>query len=616
MTVAVTQKGAEKKAADPVAEAVAAADGLMKEGKNDAALKILDRAIKRHKGQSALLRRRAQIHLGRRDGEKSRKDIEAALKAEKAPSIALFELAARIGIFTGDCEWAVNVCRQGVNTHRNAAPICYRLAQALSRLGNNERALAAAEVAVNLRPYYAEAQLLLAQILAKVGDTDRSERVYRYVIWYEPKNIQAHIGLATMLYEAGRLEDAAAAFEQAIKVEDRPFLHSNLGAVYRKLYRYEEAEQQYKIALSAEPGNSGFNYNRGNLLREVGRLDEAVASYRTALKTTPKDGSVHWNLSLALLADGQLKDGFAEYEWRWQHAGFPSKRRNFKQPQWDGSSFAGKTLLVHTEQGMGDVLQYARFLPAILERRGEGSRVVFECHKPLMAFMSQLKELDGIVERLGPDPLPDFDIHLPLMSAGYALGVEDFDSMPNRFPYLEPLPDRDFQIPELDPGKLNIGFVWGGNPNFQQDETRSTSLDRFLPLFDIPGTKWFSLQKGDREPELADAPPEIIRLSDRISDFADTAAAMAQLDLVISTCTSVVHLAGALDRPFWVLLNHSPDWRWLIERTDSPWYPSGRLFRQPEALDWDSVFSNVAEALQVATERGDRGEALVRPGKE
>jgi hypothetical protein len=320
----------------------------------------------------------------------------------------------------------------------------------------------------------------------------------------------------------------------------------------------------------------------------------------------PNNAELHWNLSLALLSDGRLKEGFDEYEWRWQYDNFPSKRRDFRQPAWAGEAFDGRTLLLHTEQGVGDVLQFLRFLPMIVERKGVGGRIVLECHDTLLSLMEGFPGIDAMIRRF--DPPPPFDVHLPLLSAPRVLGIDTLERLPNAVPYLPVPPGPDLPVPEADPARLKVGFVFGGNPQFPNDRVRSTRLESWMPLFGIEGVQFFSLQKGDREPELAAAPADVVRLNERLDSFRDTAVALGKLDLVITTCTSVAHLAGALGRPFWVVLSRNADWRWLVGRDDSPWYPSARLFRQAELGDWDGVFARVAAALreEVGRRRGDR----------
>jgi len=457
------------------------------------------------------------------------------------------------------------------------------------------------EAAVNLQAHNAPAIGALGRCLEQLGDLERAARVLDLAVKLDPDNANVQLALANVLQRLDRWEESLRGYRRYAERAGRPaFLFTNIGALYRRMGRLEEARAVYARGLAMEPANPGMLYNLSNLLKEMGDLDGAIRSLRHALAVEPENAQFHWNLSLALLADGQMAEGFAEYEWRWRYDGFPSRRRDFAQPMWDGRPFAGKTLLIHTEQGMGDVFQYLRYLPQI---RALGGRVILESHEPLIPLLEGAPEFDAVIPRFAPPP--PFDLHLPLLSAPLVLGHGTLDDIPRAVPYVRVPPQARFDIPEADPARFKVGIIWGGNPQFSGDRARSSRLKHFLPLLAVEGVQVFSLQKGPREEDLADAPPELVRLSDRIGDFRDTAVAMGQLDLVISTCTSTAHLAGALGRPVWVALHHAPDWRWMVGREDSPWYPTARLFRQRRAGDWDGVVAEMAAALgeQVAARR-------------
>jgi len=457
------------------------------------------------------------------------------------------------------------------------------------------------EAAVNLQAFNAPALSALGRTLEAAGELERAARVLDLAIKVDPDNTNALLSCANVMQRLDRWEESLHGYRQYAARAGRPaFLFTNMGALYRRMGRLEEARAAYARGLALEPASTGMLYNLSNLLKEMGDLDGALRALRRALALEPENAQFHWNYSLALLADGQLGEGFAEYEWRWRYDGFPSRRRDFAQPMWDGRPFAGKTLLIHTEQGMGDVFQFLRYLPQI---RALGGRIVLESHEPLIPLLEGTPEVDAIIPRFAPPP--PFDLHLPLLSAPLVLGHATLDDIPRAVPYVRVPPQARFDIPEADPARFKVGIVWGGNPQFSGDRARSSRLRHFLPLLAVDGVQVFSLQKGPREEDLADAPPELVRLSDRISDFRDTAAAMRQLDLVISTCTSTAHLAGALGCPVWVALHHAPDWRWMVGRDDSPWYPTARLFRQRRAGDWDGVVAEMAAALgeQVAARR-------------
>jgi hypothetical protein len=334
-------------------------------------------------------------------------------------------------------------------------------------------------------------------------------------------------------------------------------------------------------------------------------LPEAISCYEQALTLKPAFGDAQWNLALARLVGGDFARGWPAFQKRWQTRRLAAHRRSFAVPPWDGSDPAGRTILVHAEQGMGDVIQFCRYLPLL---RARGARTVLLIDGAWRRLASLLRSLDG-VDLLALD-LADagaFDLHCPLLDLPLRFGTE-LATIPARVPYLAADPARaDWRARLAGDGTPRIGLVWAGNRNNTRDRLRSLELELLLPLLALPGLRWFGLQVGDGRDDLETRrmPPGFTDLGPELHDFADTAAALAELDLTISVDTSVAHLSGALARPTWVLLPAAPDWRWLLERTDSPWYPTARLFRQPAAGDWASVVARVAEALS-ALAAGDR----------
>lgn len=570
-------------------------DKLLEAGKLDEAQAQLTEGLSAHPKDTTLEQRMADVEFrtGRADAAKQRL-LRAGQANPKQCDGAFFSAGARLGRATGDRDYAEGMARTGLERFPLYPDLRVHAGNLLADAGRHDRAIEHLEVAVNLNPYDIGAMTSLGYSLEQTDQLERADRVLRHALARaEPAasyNILLNLGNVCQkreMYEAGR-----DFYQRALKLRQPGYLYSNLGALLRKSYHFKEAEIVYRKGLLIDPRNSGAYYNLGNLHKETGQLDLAVRAYKQGLALDPERASTHWNLSLALLAAGDLKEGFEEYEWRWKYDGFPSRRRNFPQPQWDGGPLNGRTLLVHAEQGMGDHLQFARFIPELGKQNG---RVIVECHEPLLRLFRCYEGAVELVERLKQPS--DFDVHLPLLSAPLVLGVETLDDLPGT-PYLTPPADSVFQIPEARSGAFKVGIIWGGNPSFPGDRERSAKLDYFLPLLKNKKVQLFSLQKGDREPELDRAPPEVVRLSDRIKDFCDTASIMTQMDLVITTCTSTAHLAGGLGVPFWVVLGHNPDWRWLRHREDSPWYPSARLFQQNRPGDWESVFKTVNKALK------------------
>jgi len=562
----------------------------------DRPLDVISAAIEKLPRDPELRRERAHRMLETGKLKEALVDIRAAMAVERPHGPDLLIQAARAALQAGRDDETIDFATRAIKL-RPCSDFAYGyLGAAYKRKGDQKAAAAAFGRALRLnanrRPY----RLAYGQALEALGELDRAERVYRHGLMVDGEFGDAALNLANLLHRTERYEEALVAYRTAREIMGvRPFLFSNTGALFRKMGRYAEAHQNYRRALCMIPGDSGALYNLANLFRAEDNVRKAAQVYKRSLAAHPNHAERHWNLSLALLADGRLEEGFEEYEWRWKYDDFPSRRRNFKPPMWNGESLEGKTLLLHTEQGIGDVLQFLRFIPDIVERKGKTGRIVLESHGDLMSLLEGLDGIDDMIERF--DPPPPFDYHIPLLSVPRALGVRTMEDLPTEVPYLTVPPGPEFEIPELTPDTLNVGFIFGGNPKFSSDRDRSTDLASWEPVLKVPGVRFFCLQKGEREKDVAAAPEHVVRLNERIRSFRDTAIAMNKLDLIISTCTSTAHLAGSLGRPFWVVLSRNADWRWMVDRDDSPWYPTATLFRQPDLGNWDAVFATVAERL-------------------
>jgi hypothetical protein len=299
---------------------------------------------------------------------------------------------------------------------------------------------------------------------------------------------------------------------------------------------------------------------------------------------------------MGLLMRGDLTEGFAEYEWRSKMEDFPSPKRKFESPKWRGENLQGRTIIVHDEQGAGDAIQFARFAPLLSQM---GARVFLECNSQLVRLLSGLQCIEGVFERFAA--LPPHDYQCSLLSLPYLLGTT-LDAIPGQTPYI--FAESELALAwsnKLSSHQgLKVGLVWAGNPEFKADRLRSPGLEAFRPLLEVPGISVFALQKGAGRRDLETAqglPQNFFDLNDQIDDFADTAAIMANLDLIVTSCTGPAHLAGALGRPTWTVLPFSPDWRWMEEREDTPWYPTMRLFRQDTRGDWTTVMQRLTAEL-------------------
>src|SRR5262249_19269542 len=441
---------------------------------------------------------------------------------------------------------------------------------------------------VALKPDDSGAHINLGHILARQDKLDEAAASYEQALRLKPDDPEAHNNLGIVLGKLNRLDEAAARFRQALGLKpDHADAHNNLGSVLEKQDKLEEATACFHQALCLKPDYPGVHNNLGIVLWKQGRFEEAVASYGQALDFQPDYPEAHWNRGLAWLTMGRLEQGWRGYEWRWKCKEFGSLPP-FQAPLWDGSPLDGRTILIHAEQGLGDTLQFVRYMPLVEQR---GGRVILHCQPPLTRLLARSPGIERLLAH--GDPLPEFDVHVPLLSLPGLFGTT-LESVPAEVPYVEAEP----QLVEAWRERLGsyrgfkVGIVWQGNPDHRMDRYRSTRLTQFAPLARLPGGHLFSLQKGPGVEQLAALtdPFPVTDLGSGLDDFRDTAAVLKNLDLVVSVDTSVAHLAGALGIPVWVALHFPAEWRWLMGREDSPWYPTMRLFRQTSPGQWEDVF--------------------------
>src|SRR2546427_9684856 len=373
--------------------------------------------------------------------------------------------------------------------------------------------------------------------------------------------------------------------------------HHDMGEAYRLTGKLEDAIASYRLALALKPDYAEAHKNLGIALWNHGKLAEAIACFRQALALKPAYVHAHAGLGLALLRAGDLSHGFTEYEWRWKVKQFEQQCAGLilPQPFWDGSELNGRTILLYAEQGFGTTIQFIRYAPLVARR---GGRVIVACQPELVRLLASVAGIARVVSER--EPLPDFDLHAPLLSLPRIIGTT-LETIPAQCLYLIPPESSSVKVEVTPDVKLKVGIVWAGLPIHRNDRNRSCPLSYFLELAELPGVAVYSLQKQPMAAGLGEVTPgmPVRDLSDQIGDWADTAAAICQLDLVLTVDTGVAHLAGALGRPVWVLLPHvGVDWRWMTGREDSPWYPSMRLFRQKAPGDWPEVFARVSAELQ------------------
>ena len=504
------------------------------------------------------------------------------------------------------------------------------LGDLLQRQQGFQQALLAYEHALTLDAGHAGAAEKGARLLRTLQRFEEAATAHGRWAALDPDNYDAHNDLGGLLISLGRYEEAAAAFEAAAKINaNAPAAFNNLGIALTHLKRFDEAVVALDRAVALSPGLAESHNARANALRLLNRLDEALggydraialkpdyaeahgnrgaclddlarpdealASYRKALALQPDHGDTHWNLAVNRLRAGDFNTGLIEAEWRWKSSSLRLKHRAFDQPLWLGAEpVGGKTLLLHNEQGLGDAIQFCRYIPLLAQR---GARVILEIDRPLKQLLSGLAGVSHCLAK--GEALPDFDFHCPLSSLPLPFATT-LDNIPSATPYLSvPATAKDWK-PWLGASpRPRIGFVWSGNPNHTNDHNRSIALQAMSLLFEIEA-QFISLQKNARasDQEFLCGRGDVLDAGPELESFADTAALIAQLDLVISVDTSVAHLAGSLGKPVWILLPYVADWRWLTGRADSPWYPSARLFRQSESRRWEPVIDELHDTLQ------------------
>ena len=457
--------------------------------------------------------------------------------------------------------------------------------------GHPAAALAHIEQAIARSPRSALFHANRANALLALGRAPEAEGACREALRHQRTAAEAWATLGHALSDQARAAEAVDAYQEALRRNPRlPELHTGLGLALHDVARLEDAADVLAEAARRAPGDPVAENNLAGVLKDLGRLAEAEALYRAVLARDPGDALTHLNLGVLLLLAGRTAEAWPEWDWRFRAE--PATDRHLPGADWRGEPLAGRTLLVHAEQGIGDMLHFARFVP-LLPRDG---RVVLEVHAPLVRLLKQLPGVAQVVPR--GTPLPRFDLRCAMMSLPGRLPIAATADRAVTPPYLAPDPAAVAAWRERLaglPGR-RVGIVWAGNPErFRMDRRRSIPPALLAPLVAVPGISWVSLQKP--APAVWPPGPGLLDPSADLADFADTAALVAALDLVIGVDTAVVHLAGALGRPVWLLNRFDTDWRWGRDRADSPWYPTLRQFRQQRPGDWESVIAAIAAAL-------------------
>jgi Flp pilus assembly protein TadD len=460
-------------------------------------------------------------------------------------------------------------------------------------------AAAAAPAPSSPAPKPFDAVYALALSAAASKDFERAIPLYDQAIALDPSRAEPYYKRANALKDIGRMDAALASYDQAIERKpDYAYAYCNRGSVQQSLGLLDAALASLDRAISLEPNDAIAHYNRALVMQDCSRWNEALASYDRAIEINPEFAAAQFNRSMALLFQGDFERGWPGFEWRWKNAqrlsiGAP---RNFPEPLWLGAeSIAGKRLLLYSEQGLGDTVQFCRYATLCAE---QGATVILEVQAPLAGVLTSLAGVSQLIAT--GSPLPAFDYQCPLMSLPLAFNTTA-DTIPAHRKYLS----SDGAKVALWSNRLGmrsrprIGLVWSGNPNNAIDERRSIRLADWVTH--LPSElQYFCLQKDVREADQAalDSNSSILSYADDLLDFTDTAALCECMDVVVTVDTSVAHLSGALGLPTWLLLAYTPDWRWIRGRNDTPWYPSVKLYQQKAVGDWNEVFSRVAADLR------------------
>jgi tetratricopeptide (TPR) repeat protein len=499
---------------------------------------------------------------------------------------------------------AIDTLRRATTAGPTFAKAHLNLGVALAESKKLDEAAASLRRALELKPDYTEAHFNLGNVLSELGKREEAVPHFERVLQLKPDHVDALNNFGLNLVELGRFGTAVIVLKQALRLRpEHVEAWNNLGLALAGQGRFDDAITAYEKTLALNPRHVDAHNNLGSAYKDLGRMEEAVACYQQAIWLQPDNASSHWNRALAWLQMGDFEHGWQEYEWRWRRKNVTLP--NYRQPRWDGSPLAGRTILLHAEQGLGDMIQFIRYAPLIAQT---GGKVVVACPRSLHRLFSRMEGIDQLVHE-GED-LPPFDVHAPLMSLPQLMGTTPA-SIPARTPYLAAEPDLLEHWRQCFAGSytFKIGIAWQGNPRHRLDRHRSIGLAKFAPLAAIPNVQMFSLQQGAGTGALKDAARDfpVIELFDDpavpLVDFAEVAAVMHQLDLVVTPDTAIAHLAGALAVPVCVTLAAVADWRWLMQREDTPWYPTMRLFRQTTLGDWVGVFERLADEARVRMHR-------------
>ncbi|MGA2982361.1 MAG: tetratricopeptide repeat protein [Terriglobia bacterium] len=517
-----------------------------------------------------------------------------SLSATLSDDLRTLNNRASAYIAEGKIQPAIDCLRRVVELRPNSAQAHQNLGEAQERLGDLQAAASSYQRAVALKPDSPELLCHLARVLYQGGALQPAAELYQRALALDPKRYEIYNDLGLVLTNLGNFGAAVEVFRRSLRLNPRSAKTiAGLGYLFECKGDLISAADAYRDAIKLDPALHAAYADLGFVLYGLGELAEASDCFHRLRALRPDSAEATVNLGLIHLLQGDLPAGWAEYESRWKVG--VGDDRSFVQRRWKGEPLGGVRILLYAEQGFGDTLQFVRYVPLVAAR---GGKVVLEVQPQLRRLLSGTDGATEVVSR--GETLPEFAWQCSLLSLPLAFRTE-LNSIPARVPYVYPDPALvEVWRHRLEGNTRRIGLAWGGNPSHHRDRLRSIPLEHLAPLMKVAGTTFYSLQLGPGSEQVKQMPPDVrlIDLSAELKDFADTAAIVANLDLVISIDSSVAHLAGAMDKPLWIMLNKGCDWRWFLGREDSPWYPTARLFRQTTAGGWQEVVNLIEQALR------------------
>ncbi len=531
----------------------------------------------------------------------------------------LFKKANQL-FHSNNFEEAIRYYQQALSLNPTSAQTHFNLGLSFLRQNNSNEALASFERAIIHNPSYSKAYASLGKVLQQKGIKDQAITQYKKALSFDPSLIEISLALTRLYNEKQLFHDSIALLETALKENPNELtLLFELANSYNMINRTEEALEIYKRLEIRYPNQLSILYNIAYTLKKLGRLEEAFPYYDKVLQLNPTHAEAHFSRGLAYIVTGDFEKGFKDYEWRWKKPQQGSYR-NYSEPRWDGSDLHGKTIFLHAEQGLGDTFQFIRYAKIVKEK---GGKVIVGVQQPLVTLIRLCPYVDQVVSI--NEKLPPFDVHAPLMSLPHILKTT-IDTVPTDIPYLFAKPElvehwrKQLSLDQ----NIKVGICWQGNSKYSTPMLRATvalksmSLNQFSPIGNVPGVSIYSLQKTTGTEQLKSLVPGFTvqtfgnDFDESNGRFMDTVAVIKNLDLVVTVDTSIGHLAAALGKPTWIILPNPPDWRWMLNRDDTPWYPNVRLFRQPTPGDWESIMSVVAQELEKYVEKIKQENQLVK----